>query len=384
MSDNNTAMRVSADIDLKAAVHNMEMMHQSLDSQGKSMAIAAVIKTDAYGHGAVKMAECLERLDYVWGYCVATWEEAKALRDSGIRKPVLLLGYVFPYCYEQLALQGIRPAVFRSDQLHELNEAAGHVHRKMKIHIAVDTGMSRIGIRPDESGLRFVKEALSCPELETEGIFTHFSKADMAENGQEETRHQHELFLGFTNRIEEELGYRIPIRHCDNSAGILSYPQYEMDMVRAGITLYGLWPSRDVSHDMDLQPVLSLHSHIVYVKDIYKGESVSYGGTFTADHTMRIATVPVGYGDGYPRSLSSKGYVLIHGKRAPVLGRVCMDQLMADVSDIPGVRENDVVTLIGNDGDEKITCEELGSLSGRFNYELVCDLNQRVPRVYHE
>lgn len=384
MNESDQALRVSAEISLKAAVHNMDVMHRSLCRDGREMQMAAVIKTDAYGHGAERMAEKLEPLPYVWGFCVATFEEALALRHAGIRKPILLLGYVFPYCYETLAEEEIRPAVFREDQLEELNRAAASVHRKMRIHIAVDTGMSRIGIRPDDDGLAFVRSALQCGFLEVEGIFTHFAKADMPVDGREATIRQHEQFSSFTERIRKELGYRVPVCHCDNSAGILSWPQYEMDMVRAGITLYGLWPSDEMPHDMDLQPVLSLHSHVVYVKDIFAGESVSYGGTFTADRTMRIATVPVGYGDGYPRSLSNKGYVLIHGQKAPILGRVCMDQFMVDVSSIPGVKENDTVTLIGRDGREEITCETLGALSGRFNYELVCDLNRRVPRIYDE
>ena len=192
-------------------------------------------------------------------------------------------------------------------------------------------------------------------------------------------------YQDFLKRAEEETGYRIPIHHCSNSAGIVEIKDANMDMVRAGITLYGLWPSDEVSRNIiELKPVLSLKSHIVYVKEIEKGTQVSYGGTFCAENTMKIATIPVGYGDGYPRTLSNKGYVLIHGKRANILGRVCMDQMMVDVSDIADVRDGDEVTLIGKDGSLCITMEELGSLSGRFNYELACDLGKRIPRVYYK
>ncbi|MGN1023039.1 MAG: alanine racemase, partial [Lachnospiraceae bacterium] len=196
------------------------------------------------------------------------------------------------------------------------------------------------------------------------------------------TMTQAQAFRHFTDRIEKELGYRVPIRHCDNSAGLIRFPENDMDLVRAGITLYGLWPSEEVPKDIvSLRPALSWYSRVVFVKDLPAGRAVSYGGTFVTDRTTRVATVSVGYGDGYPRSLSNKGYVLIRGKRAPILGRICMDQLMADISDIPGAAEGDLVTLVGTDGSETITCEALGDLSGRFNYELVCDINPRVPRV---
>ncbi len=372
-------MRVYARVDLDAIRRNMDSMHHNLLPGTK---MAAVIKADGYGHGAAAIAEKLESLDYLWGYCAATYEEAKQLREKWIRKPVLILGYVFPYCYESLVKLQIRPVVFRRDMLAQLNGAAGRVGEKLNIHIAVDTGMSRIGIRPDDSGLEFVKRALSYPNLVVEGIFTHFARAD-EENGAEATKKQYALFLSFTDRIEKELGYRVPIRHCSNSAGIVSYPDYNMDMVRAGITMYGLWPSEEVPRNViRLEPALSLHSHIAYVKEIEAGTPVSYGGTYVADHTTRVATIPVGYGDGYPRSLSGKGYVLICGKRAPIIGRVCMDQFMVNIDSIPEAGEGDPVTLIGTDGAETITAEELGDLSGRFNYELVCDINPRVPRIY--
>ena len=369
--------RVRADISLDAILANMESMKRNLK---EGVQIAAVLKTNAYGHGAVEIAKVLEPLDYVWGYAVAAFEEAVELREAGLRKPILLLGYVFPYCYQELAKMNIRPAVFREDMLEQLSAAAKAAGKKIKIHIAVDTGMSRIGIFPDETGLDFVKKALETEGLQVEGMFTHFARADEADRSF--TEEQLEKFVWLTEAVKERLGYEIPIRHCSNSAGIIEYPHANMSMVRAGITLYGLWPSDEVRKDIvPLEPVMSLRSHIIYINEISAGTPVSYGGTWAPDHTVRLATVPVGYGDGWPRSLSNKGYVLIRGQKAPIRGRVCMDQFMVEVTDIPDAAEGDEVTLIGRDGDAYISMEEVGDLSGRFNYELACDINPRVPRV---
>lgn len=370
--------RVWAEVDLTAARSNMENMHRNLKPGTKMI---AVIKTDGYGHGAVRIAEVLEPLDYLWGYAVAAYEEAAELREAGLKKPILILGYTFQYCYEDLIRQEIRPVCFREDMLAELSEAAARLGKPAKVHIGVDTAMSRIGVRPDAEGLAFVKKALETPGIEVEGIFTHFSKAD--ETAVENTERQIREFTEFCGRIETELGYRIPIQHCSNSAGIVRFPAANLDLVRAGITLYGLWPSAEVPKDIvALKPLLSLYSHIVYVKTVPAGTAVSYGGTYVTEKETRIATIPVGYGDGYARSLSNKGYVLICGKRARILGRVCMDQFMVDVTEIPEAEEGDKVTLIGTDGEENISLELLGELSGRFNYEFACDLGKRIPRVY--
>lgn len=370
--------RVYAEINLDAIHFNLKSMHGNLKTGTRMM---GVIKTDAYGHGAVQVARELEQVPYVYGMALATAEEAFILRHCGIKKPLLILGYSFPYAYEDMIKQEIRITVFRSDMLAQISEAARQCGKKAIVHIKVDTAMSRIGIRPDDSGIAFVKECLSNDQINTEGIFTHFAKADEADKGPVKT--QLEIYRGFLDRLQAETGYKFPIRHCSNSAGIVELPDANMDMVRAGITLYGLWPSNEVSKDIiELMPVLSLKSRIVMVKQIEKGTRISYGGTFRAEKTMTIATIPVGYGDGYPRGLSNKGSVLIHGKRAGILGRVCMDQMMVDVSDIPDVKEGDPVTLIGKDGKDIITVEELGDLSGRFNYELVCDLGKRIPRIY--
>ncbi len=375
--------RVWAEINLDAVRSNMENMKANISPHTKMM---GVIKTDGYGHGAVPIAEELEGLDYLYGFAVATAEEAFTLRCAGIRKPILVLGYTFPYSYERMIQEEIRMTVFCTDTLKEFSGAVSRlkskgIDKRAKVHIKVDTGMSRIGIRPQGEGISFIKEALGMEEIEVEGIFTHFARADEADKTA--ACSQLAAFDQFLDRVKEETGKEIPVKHCSNSAAIVELPKANMDLVRAGITLYGLWPSDQVRQDIvPLTPVMSLYSRIVYIKEIEAGTQVSYGGTYTARSRRKVATIPVGYGDGYPRGLSGKGFVLIRGQKAPVLGRVCMDQFMVDVTHIPEAVPGDVVTLIGRDGDEQITMELLGEISGRFNYEFACGIGKRVPRVY--
>lgn len=370
--------RACAYIDLDAVLYNLDNMKGNIDENTK---IVAVIKTDGYGHGAVQIAKQLESVDYIWGYATATAEEAFILRHAGMKKPILVLGYTFPYSYEQMVREEIRPAAFRLDQAIAFSEEAMKQGKKAPVHIKVDTAMSRIGIKPDDSGVDFIREVKKLTGLEIEGIFTHFARAD--EIDKTAVSKQLQTYKGFLDRVKAECELDIPIKHCSNSAGIVEIREANMNLVRAGITLYGLWPSDEVRQDIvPLKPVLSLKSHIVYIKTIEPGTCVSYGGTYEADSQRRVATIPVGYGDGYPRGLSSKGTVLIHGKRANILGRVCMDQFMVDVTDIPEAQMGDEVTLIGADGADVITMEELGGISGRFNYELACDISKRVPRAY--
>lgn len=367
-----------AEVDLDAVVSNLCNMKAVIDEKTRMI---GVIKTDAYGHGSVPIAQASEELDFMWGFAVATPEEAMLLRKEGIRKPILILGYSFPYCYETLALEEIRPCVFREDSLPLLQEAARKTGRVIKVHIKADTGMGRIGITPDEKGLAFFEKVLSCENIEIEGLFTHFARAD--ETDKTSAREQLARFLQFSEAAEKRFGIRIPLRHCSNSAGILELPEANLDLVRAGVTMYGLYPSEEVGRDtVSLKPALSLYSHIVFIKTVPAGQPISYGGTYVTEKKMRVATVPMGYGDGYPRSLSNKGCVLIGGKRAPILGRVCMDQFMVDVTDIPEAKEGDRVVLLGFDGEEHLSAEELGEASGRFNYELVCDFGKRIPRIY--
>lgn len=372
--------RVWAEVDLDAVLFNIESIKKNINKDTK---IIAVIKADGYGHGAEHIARMLEREEQVWGYAVATAEEAFSLREHKLSKPILILGYAFPYSYEQLIEYDIRPTVYMLDSAQMLSDAAVKIGKTCQIHIKIDTGMTRIGIYPDDDGIALIQQISKLPGLEIEGIFTHFATADEADKTK--TYHQISLFKEYVNKLQQILDFQIPMKHCSNSAGIIELPEANMDAVRAGIILYGLWPSEEVKADakIQLKPVLTLKSRIIYIKTVPKGQEISYGGTFTTERDTRVATICIGYGDGYPRSLSNTGDVLLKGKRAPILGRVCMDQFMIDVTDIDaGICVGDKVTLIGKDGDACITMEELGTLSGRFNYELACDLGKRIPRIY--
>lgn len=367
-----------AQVDLDAILSNMKNMKEHLKPGTRMI---GVIKTDGYGHGSVPIAKALQKLDFMYGFAVATAEEAFELRENGITLPILVLGYTFPYSFKKMIEMDIRPTVFRLDAVKQLADEAIKQNKKAKVHIKVDTGMGRIGIFPDEEGFAFVRELAGMEGIEIEGIFTHFARADEADKTN--ARAQFLEFQRFTDEIESRLNLKGLIKDCSNSAGILEMPEANMDVVRAGITLYGLSPSPEVNMNaVLLKPALSLFSTVVYVKWLPEGYPISYGGTYVTKKPTQIATVPLGYGDGYPRSLSNKGYVLIKGKKAPILGRVCMDQFMVDVTDIPGVTEGDKVTLIGKDGTQEISADELGELSGRFNYELMCDLGKRIPRIY--
>lgn len=370
--------RVRADIDLDAFEHNLNEIRRCIRPETK---VIAVIKTDGYGHGAVALAEVLEPRDDVWGYAVATVEEARILKNHGYQKPILILGYTFPEQYEEIVRLDIRPAVYTYETAKLLSEAAAAQDKILNIHIKLDTGMSRIGFQVTEKSAGEIARIAELPNIMIEGIFTHFAKAD--ETDKTFTIEQAE---GYDRMLRwlSEIGVEIPIHHISNSAGIMDLPQYNLNLVRAGIILYGLWPSDEVmKENIDLKPLLTLKSHIAHVKELGDGRLISYGGTYRVSGMRKIATVPVGYGDGYPRSLSNKGYVLIHGQKAPICGRVCMDQFMVDVTEIADVKTGDEVTLIGTDGPESITMEELGGLSGRFNYEFACDLGKRIPRVYY-
>jgi alanine racemase len=371
--------RVYAEIDLNAVRFNMESMHHNI-TEGTKM--AAVVKADAYGHGALRVAEAIEELPYLWGYAVATVDEALALIRDGRKKPILILGISFPEQYEEIIDADIRPAVCEYEVAKALSDIAVRKNRICHIHIKIDTGMSRIGFPVDEKSAQTIATISALPNICIEGIFTHFAQAD--ERDKTSAMEQLALFRQMI-RMTEELEVTIPIHHCSNSAGIVEIPDANMDMVRAGITLYGLWPSEEVSKEiLALRPVMSLKSHVSFIKTLPRGRRISYGGTYVTPDEKRIATIPVGYADGYARGLSNKGYVLIHGKKAPICGRVCMDQFMVDVTDIPDVREGDCVTLLGRDGDASITMEELGELSGRFNYEFACLITPRVPRIYKQ
>lgn len=371
--------RVCASVDLDAVINNIKVIH---DKQGDTVKIMAVVKSDGYGHGALPIARCLEDKDYIYGFATATAEEALILRRCGISKPIMILGYTFPYAYEDMIREDIAFTVFRKDMAEEISVLASKMNKKAKVHIKVDTGMHRIGIRFDEEGMAFVKELLAMPGIDAEGIFTHLANADTSDKS--DAYEQVERFKAFIQKIKQELGYVFPVRHCFNSAGLMEMQDDMFNVGRVGISMYGVWPSDEMMKDkMKLQPALSLHSRIVYVKTLPPGAKISYGGTFETVRETWVATVPVGYGDGYPRGLSNCGSVIIKGVRCPILGRVCMDQFMVDVTELPEVMEGDSVTLIGTDGDEEITVEQLCDLYGGFRYEMICDIGKRVPKEYY-
>ena len=372
-----TYSRVYAQIDLDAILHNMEQMQKRISRNTKIM---GVIKTDGYGHGAVPIGRELEKLHVTWGYATATVEEAQILRENGLKKPILVLGASFPESYGLLAEEGIRATVFSLRQAQALEQYAKEAERKIIVHVKIDTGLSRLGFQVTEEAADEIAQISAMPHIVIEGMFTHFAKADARDKTMANA--QVHNFSQMREMLNER-GVEIPILHCSNSAAIIDMPAANMSVVRAGISLYGMWPSDEVQKgNLDLQPVLSLKSQVVFVKELEAGRTISYGATYETAGRERIATIPIGYGDGYPRSLSNKGYVLIHEKRAPICGRICMDQFMVNVSHIPEAKEGDAVVLIGRDGQEVISMEEIGELSGRFNYEFACDLSKRIPRVY--
>ena len=375
----NMHSRIQAEIDLDAMTYNLEHIKKNLKPGTK---IIAVLKADGYGHGAVPLGKRIQQDPSVWGIAVATVEEGIELREAGITSPILILGYTYQEDYQKIVDMDFRPAVFKKSMAQELSKAAVRARKTLKIHIKIDTGMTRIGYRNVETDVPEILEISRLPGIEVEGIFTHFARAD--ETDIAPARIQYEKFQEFLHALEEK-GLSIPMKHCSNSAGIIRMQEANLDAVRAGIILYGLYPSPEVEQEpVPLKPLMSLRSHIAYIKTVEPGVEISYGGIFTTTRKTRVATIPVGYADGYARGLSNKGSVLIRGKRAPILGRVCMDQFMVDVTDIPEARELDQVTLLGRDQKDCITKEELGDLSGRFNYEFACCISKRVPRVYRE
>ncbi len=340
----------------------------------------AVIKTDGYGHGAVQIARLLSTKEYIWGYAVATLEEAVILRHRGITKPILVLGCIFQDQRRSMIEHEIRMTVYTEEMAREVSDLAVSMGKNAYIHIKLDTGMSRLGFPTCQESVEHITNISRMPNLIMEGMFTHFAKAD--ETDKSFTRKQMKEYCWMKDALTKE-AVTFTYYHCSNSAGIIDLEETNMDLVRAGIATYGMYPSEEVvKENVPLKPAMELISHVTHVKWVEAGTPISYGGTFVTDKRTRVATIPVGYGDGYPRSLSNKGYVLIKGKKAPILGRVCMDQFMVDVTEISNVQFGDKVTLIGEDGSEKLPVEVLSDLSGRFNYEFVCALSKRIPREY--
>ena len=374
--------RTWAQIDLDAIKHNYLQIRNNISD--KSM-LLCVIKADAYGHGAVALAKEYERLGADW-FAVSNLEEAFQLRNNGIKKPILILGYTPANMAYELSKLNISQAVFSEEYANDLSNYAAKNNVKVKIHLKIDTGMSRIGFvfKNERENLETIKELRRVCNLEnliTEGIFTHFAVADEAGKSIETTNGQFSAFSDIC-KILKDSGINIKIRHCSNSGGILNYPQTNLDMVRAGIILYGLFPSNYVRNKLDLQPAMSLKTVISQVKTVPEGTAVSYGGTFVTQRKTKIATVPIGYADGYLRVLSSKASMLVNGKKAPVIGRICMDQAMLDRTDIENINENTVVTVFGKDGDAEIKVEDIADIANTINYEILCLISKRIPRIY--
>lgn len=373
--------RTWAEINLDAAADNYKEIRKRTS---KSAMLCCVIKADGYGHGAVMLAHLYEKLGADW-FAVSNIEEAMQLRSAGIKKPVLILGYTPAECAEMLSKNNISQSVYSLEYAEQLNECAEKAGVKIKIHLKLDTGMSRIGLlcqsrSEDNKAVSDGFNICSMPSFETEGVFTHFAVADEGEDGADFTMNQFDNFMYTVKRLEQ-MGIKFKVRHCANSGAIEDYPQMHLDMVRAGIVLYGLAPSGKIKNPLDLQPVMELKSAVSHTKEIHPGMTVSYGRTYTADKTARLATIPVGYADGYVRSVAKDGYVLLHGKRAKIRGRICMDQCMVDISDIEDVKIGDAATVFGRDKNAP-GADDIANWIGTINYEVTCIVGKRVARVY--
>ena len=369
--------RMRADIDLSAIRKNIETMRGYIP-EGKKL--LAVIKANAYGHGAVEVARAVDDMTEYFG--VAFIDEAVELRKAGMDKPILILGHTDESLFETLVDYDITQTIYSYQQAKVLSDVAVSKRKTAKVHIKLDTGMNRIGFPCERESVEPIVRIGHLPGLDVEGVYTHYFLADAKDKSA-----AHKQLGKYTDMLHllEEEGMTFALRHISNSAGIMEMPNDIYDMVRSGIATYGLYPSEEMNKEACvLYPAMQLVSHITHVKMVPKGETVGYGGTYTLPEDKMIATVEVGYADGYPRALSNKGRMLVHGEFAPIVGRVCMDQTMIDVSHIPDVKVGDEVVLVGIQGDNRISVEELSGMSESFNYEFVCDVNRRVPRVFYQ
>ena len=374
--------RTWAEVNLNAICDNFMAIKRQVK---KGTKILCVLKADAYGHGATALAEQYEKMGADW-FAVSNLEEALQLRNSMITKPILILGYTPANMARVLSTFNISQAVFTKSYAEELSKAALEANCKVNAHVKLDTGMSRIGFifhdkKRDLGSLLDIKEISALKGINLEGIFTHFAKSDEGGEGIVFTKHQYENFC-FAVRYLKENGIDIPLKHCSNSAAILNYKEMNMDMVRAGLILYGFYPSNYNLSDLNLKPAIQLKTVISQLKTIEKNTAVSYGGKFITKRKTKIATVPIGYADGYLRALSGKAYMLINGQKAEVVGRICMDQLMLDVTDVDNININDEVVVFGKSKDAEITLDEISAMMGTINYEFLCLLSKRIPRIY--
>jgi alanine racemase len=369
--------RAWAEIDLDALAHNVREVRRITHKKSEIM---GVVKADAYGHGVKQAVETLIA-NGATRLAVSMLDEAIQLRQQGINVPILILSYTDPIRAEEIILNDVTQTVFSFDLAHALSEAAIRLKRNVKVHVKIDTGMTRVGFMPGYSAVKSVVEISRLPGIIIEGMFTHFASADEADT--EYTQMQFERFMSICSELGR-IGVHIPVRHVCNSAGIIQFPEMHLDMVRPGIILYGLYPSAEVDRSrIGLKPVMTLKANVIMVKDVENGTCISYGRTFKTGRQSRIATIPIGYADGYTRLLSNKGKVLVNGEFAPVVGRICMDQCMIDITDLDSdVKVGDEVVLFGRQGDREISIEQVADGIGTINYEVACIIGKRIPRVY--
>ena len=362
-----------AEVNLQALRHNYREIKKQL---APGVKMCAVVKANAYGHGAIPVARVAveEGADY---FAVAALSEGIELRKAGFTTPILVLGLVMPEDAKEVVDYGITQVVCEPELAKALSREAVRQHKEVRVHLKVDTGMGRIGVRPEEVGA-LAKAIKDLPGLVIEGMFSHFATADLKDKSY--TKKQLAAFKEAIAAVEAQ-GVKLAVKHIAESAAVLEIPEAHFDMVRAGIIQYGLWPSEEVTHPIDLHPVMALKARVTWVKTLHKGESIGYGREFIADSDRRIATIPLGYADGFVRAYCGEGHVEIHGLPARFAGRGCMDQMMVDVTDIPDVKIGDEVTLFGS---ETLTIDDLARWGNTINYEVPCLLGARLPRVYKQ
>lgn len=374
MKKNKLTRPVWAEVNLDNIKFNIKQVKKNIPEETLVM---AVVKADAYGHGVLQVAQAAVKAG-ADRLAVALPEEGRQLRNSDFKLPIQILGEVLPEQVSLLVEWNLIPTISKMETVKKLDELAAEKGIVKKVHVKVDTGMGRIGIFPDNA-VEFIKKVKSFDNIEVEGLMTHFAKADEKDKGY--TYNQWEKFQMVIDELKEE-NIEISIKQAANSATIIDLPHMALNMVRPGIMMYGLRPSHEVDQEFKLKPALSWKAKIVYLKEVPPGTGISYGATYITDEKAQIATIPIGYADGYSRLLSNKGKVLINGQRAPIRGRVCMDQFMVDVSHIDDVKVGDEVVLIGTQGDKEVSATELANIIGTINYEITCDITKRVPRIY--
>lgn len=376
--------RTWAEISLDAIAHNFNEIKRKVG--GKSH-ICCVIKADGYGHGAVELAHIYEELGADF-FAVSNIDEGVEIRNSGCSLPIVILGYTPVIDAKRLSDYNISQAVFSLEYAENLSQECAKQGCNCKIHIKIDTGMSRIGFMcqefpRDDYSIKEICKACNLPSLEPEGLFTHFCVSDEADEGRNFTQKQYESFVKVKNSLAQN-GLTFKYSHCSNSGAIEDYPETYCDMVRAGIILYGLAPSQKLFGKLSLTPAMTLKTTVAYVKELKKGSDISYGRTFTAPRDMKIATVPIGYADGYIRSNAKNGYMLVNGQKAKIVGRICMDQTMLDVTEIDDVKTGDEVIVFGTGQNGEPTADSIAENTDTINYEVVCLVGKRVPRVYYK